>query len=137
MRSCVTYELNRRQHQQGFTLIELLVVLLIIGLISGLVIPRLSSVFSSTRLTYERDDILESIASLGTQALNTRQRLVIGAADAALPFELPADWRLQVERPIIYQPNGTCLGGKLFLSNTKQTYQVVLNPPFCKPDMSS
>jgi len=48
----------------GFTLLELLVVLFLLSLIAAVAIPRLTQVYNSVQIAYEREEALAQIGSL-------------------------------------------------------------------------
>jgi general secretion pathway protein G len=58
---------------RGFSLIELLVVLVILGLIGGLVAPRVMSQFDSARVDAARAQLTRLAADLDIYRLNTGQ----------------------------------------------------------------
>lgn len=139
---------------RGYTLLELLVVLLIFSLLSALVIPRLTTVYHSFQLAFTRDEIIAQIGSLGYQAFQQGQNLkliryppdAIENVDAEnvdaekeiekqqpLPLELPDGWQIHTETPVIFQANGVCRGGTVFVHYQEQVFRLLLEPPFCQP----
>lgn len=135
---------------RGYTLLELLVVLLIFSLLSALVIPRLTAVYHSFQLAFIRDEIIAQIGSLGYQAFQQGQNLkliryppnAIENVDSdeeeieeqpPLPLELPDGWQIHTETPIIFQANGVCLGGTVFVHYQEHIFRLLLEPPFCQP----
>lgn len=134
---------------RGYTLLELLVVLLIFSLLSALVVPRLTAVYRSFQLAFTRDEIIAQIGSLGYQAFQQGQnlKLIRYPPDAIeninseeeieeqqlLPLELPDGWQIYTENPVIFQANGVCLGGTVFVHYQEQIFRLLLEPPFCQP----
>jgi len=57
----------------------------------------------------------------------------VTAADATLV--LPENWRLSVDKPIIYQASGFCEGGTVKLAIGDQTYAYALKAPTCKAEL--
>ena len=131
----------------GFTLIELLVVLLVFSLVAGLVIPRLTKVYNSWQITLERDEILNQLSSLNYYAFQKHIDVTLtqyppqpdSKSDkpreiAALPLKLPDHWQIQTEQPVIFQANGVCSGGIVYLEYLEHTFTATaqLEPPFCR-----
>ena len=53
---------------KGFTLLEVLFVLLLIGLVGGLVVPRVGLIYDNMVLRGEREQILRDLADLPWEA---------------------------------------------------------------------
>lgn len=140
---------------RGFTLLELLVVMLLLGLLAGIAMPRLTQIYDSLTGAATLDDILSRINALGYQALREGRAFELGEypppvratladeegepaeadapepSGAPPPLELPPRWRLRADPPIRYHANGVCDGGTLELSLEDKVYQIELSPPFC------
>lgn len=120
----------------GFTLLELLIVLLVLGLVSGLVLPRLSNIYDGMVTMYERDDILVQLNSLHFKVFQYGQ--VFDLISYPLPpnspklLEFPQSWTLKTEAPIRFRSNGSCSGGHLTLSHGEDNFVLKLEPPFCR-----
>jgi prepilin-type N-terminal cleavage/methylation domain-containing protein len=127
----------------GFTLIELLVVLLIFSLLVGLAIPRLTTMYERTQAAYERDEVLARLGELGYLAFQQRRDFSLTTYPAEqvseeekpdeIPLELPEGWQVRAQAPILFFANGACQGGLVSLIHEEQSFQVKLEPPFCKP----
>jgi general secretion pathway protein G len=122
---------------RGYTLIELLIVVLLLGLVSGLALPRLSRMYDSGQMAFEKDDVLRQIASLGHKAFTESRTITIPSftADQAtqVPLALPDGWALSAARPIVYLPNGVCSGGTLTVQYKDRAFELLLEPPLCRP----
>ncbi|SEH04852.1 Uncharacterised protein [Candidatus Venteria ishoeyi] len=120
-------------------MLEILIVLLLIGLLSALVMPRLSGIYDSIQAAMQRDEVFSQINALGYLAFQQKQGFVLESlpmVSSTLPLELPADWTLQTETPIYYLANGACSGGRIYLQYQQHTEQeqnwvADLSPPFC------
>ena len=130
---------------KGFTLLELTIVLAILGIVSALALPNLQNLYASVTRRSDRDLALDQIARLGADALLSRHGLIIWPGDAALQgeeleagyarrgLELPADWGFELDRPLLVQPNGVCLGAHLTLIDPRgRRTEHDLEPPFCR-----
>lgn len=120
----------------GFTLLELLIVLLVLGLVSGLVLPRLSNIYDGMVTMYERDDILVQLNSLHFKVFQYGQVFDLISyplpKDAPKLLELPPNWTLTTETPIRFRSNGSCSGGHLTLLHGEESFSIKLEPPFCR-----
>lgn len=116
--------------QRGFTLIELLVVLTLIGLIAGTVGPNFFEAAQRMGSKNDEQQIRQQVNGLPLAALHAGESLYINEQGA--PFSMPEGWGLIARRPIVYQPNGVCLGGMLELLHDERKQQFLLIPPFCQ-----
>ena len=137
--------LNRRKRASGFTLLELIVVLVILGVIGALALPNLQNLYASATRRADRDIALDQIARLGAEALLNGRGYVVwpaatpwegelpGAGYARRELELPADWGFELDRPLLVQANGVCLGARLTLVDPRgQRTGHDLEPPCCR-----
>ncbi len=133
----------------GFTLLELLVVLVLLGAVVGVALPNLSQLYNSVSARIERDTILDQLGSLGAQAHSQQRTLVV--FDSREPLEtqfeqypslanypqfdlqLPTNWQLHLEQPLIARANGVCLGGELrLIREGVEQMHLNLKPPYCR-----
>ena len=63
--------LSGQESMQGFTLIELIVVILILGLLAGLVVPRLFRHVTQAKITVAKAQIAAFQTALGAYKLDT------------------------------------------------------------------
>ena len=134
----------------GFTLLELLVVLSLLGLVTALAVPNLQRLYASVSRTTERDYILDQFEGLGRDALANRRAYVVferppvPEAAAAYPgyesrtIDVPEDWRIGLDRPLVVRANGFCLGGELTLMHQgTRVVRTTLAPPYCRADIDA
>ena len=149
MRTSDTCRKEARRPRRGFTLLELLVVLAVLGLATALAMPNLQRLYAAATQASERDYVLDQFSALGREAMmRGRAYVVFGNAPPPDPAEtaryaeyetyvvdVPAGWRLGLDRPLVVLANGVCLGGALTLSHEETAaVRVELAPPYCRVD---
>ena len=137
------------RHVAGITLVELLVVLTLLVAITALVLPNFERLTESATRTTQREHILNQFAGLGAAAmLDGRDYVVLGTDVAAdvddhdalvgrtrYPLDVPDDWEIRLDEPILVRASGVCLGGRLTLVHeTLEPIHIELKPPFCRVD---
>ena len=126
---------------RGYTLLELLIVMALIGLMTGIALPRMATLYESFKWAGERDEALLSIAELGYQAYKQGRSFDLSDFPAPeqeqknIPLHLPGGWRLSTAKPVHYRHNGICDGGTLRLHFKERTVDIVLQSPHCRPEV--
>jgi prepilin-type N-terminal cleavage/methylation domain-containing protein len=118
---------------KGYSLIEILVVLVILGLITALVIPNVTALLGSRERAVKLKELNGILAMMPLKATTQVNgiRLAVGSTIGEIED-------VEVTQEIVVLPNGYCIGGEVYLSQTEQTFAVL--PPLCElqnitPDM--
>lgn len=123
--------------QRGFTMIELLVVLVILGLTSALVLPKFPAIYERFKGKAEEDKFYQSLSVLSLRAYTQQTQLVLDEKSVRTLLDLPEAWQITIEKPIVYQVNGICLGGSVGLSVNGIARQISLKAPYCDPSRAA
>lgn len=125
--------------ERGYTLLEILMVLALLGLMSGIAMPKLTTVYAGVQWANERDDVLRQIAGLGFSAFRQGKELELShypeAGSKTLPLKLPSGWELEAVPPILYKSNGVCLGGRLRLICGERSLMLQIRAPQGQPEI--
>lgn len=99
-------------HKAGFTLLELLVVMSMVGLMTGIVAPRLWQWVEGARERKALDALHSALNTLPVRTFFKGQAMqVTSTRESTLPL-LPG-WRLEVAPPLFYEANGMTGGGRI------------------------
>jgi len=115
----------------GFSLIEMIVVLVLLGLVSGMAVPRLTKLFDSLQTQNQINDIKNTIqgapldAYINGHSLNLSEYLQQSAV-------VPDGWELAFPQPILIKANGICLGGDMRLLILGESVNYKISAPFCR-----
>ena len=144
----------------GFTLLELLLVIVLLGFLVSLILPRLDQLYLSFLFWLDQDRVEREIAALGGRAylegkalsLSTWPPAAPGSAAAAttprpaavagaeplagigepVKLALPEGWRVVVDPPILFRPDGACSGGQVVIEAGEVRRSFRLEPPRCR-----
>jgi len=116
----------------GFTLLEMMVVLALVALALGIILPRLGAFTDGVGAAYERETVIEAVASLGLVARSEGQRIVFEGEISELPGDIPEGWKIENESPIIFHASGACDGGSVRLVGRGREFVYELSPPRCR-----
>jgi len=128
----------------GFTLIEILFVLVIVGMLAGIALPRLASLYSSVENASQRRAIQDQIEGLGYLAYASGKPILLTSSGASAketigyPLQLPIGWTVDVPQPLRYSSQGFCAGGALTIVDPgggTEAYR--LQMPLCKLEPAS
>lgn len=110
---------------KGYSLIEILVVLVILGLITALVIPNVTALLGSRERAVKLKELNGILAMMPLKATTQVNgiRLAVGSTIGEIED-------VEVTQEIVVLPNGYCIGGEVYLSQTEQTFAVL--PPLCE-----
>ena len=127
----------------GFTLIEILVVLAIMGMLTSIALPRLTSAYASVERSAQRRAIQDQIEGLGYLAYASGKPIVLEASNLAgtqtkdYPLQIPNGWLINLPKPMRYSSRGICAGGKLSLvAPDGSTEEFRLNAPLCRLEVA-
>jgi type IV fimbrial biogenesis protein FimT len=81
------------QHPSGFTLVELLVVMAVVGVLSGLAVPRFTDLFQRYRVDAVHQELLASLQLARVEALRLGVAVVVERqTGCATALESPQHW---------------------------------------------
>jgi len=92
---------------KGFTLLELLVVMALVGMLTGIIAPRLWQWIEGTQQRTRLDALRGVLQHLPEQAFFDAKARRPQHAD--LP--IPEGWRVELPKALVYEPNGMTNGG--------------------------
>ncbi|NNM51609.1 MAG: prepilin-type N-terminal cleavage/methylation domain-containing protein [Pseudomonadales bacterium] len=102
---------------EGFTLLELLVVLVIMGMLTALVLPRLRSLEQSSLFYTQQQSLLHDLGRISYLAYSRGHDLTLSnQVISRSVLEIPDGWRVVFPHPILVDFNGFCSGGDVELT---------------------
>lgn len=117
------------QCPRGYTLLEMMVVLVIIGLMTGLVAPRLSSRYESYRNREQLQGVIEQLQLLPRRVRLSGKSMLLSNAeateDAPALLQLPEGWHLSFVPPLQVSALGTCSGSRAQIDSAQRDSQAV------------
>ncbi len=129
---------TRSNRSRGFTLLEILMVLVLLGLVSSLIVPRVGLIYDNLVLRGERDQLLRDIHLLSIDANTRRSDIVAGVVQAtgAQVMSVPDGWNVAFSDGLVFKSNGFCTGGVITLSHqSDRVWNYSLAAPFCEPEL--
>ena len=101
------------------------------GLVASLALPAFARFYEGFVRRQLIDQVSNLISSAGWYSYSTSESMEL------VPFvreriELPANWQLRSEEPIIVDSTGVCFGGDVYLISPEQSQVFRLEPPFCQ-----
>ncbi|MBI2382258.1 MAG: prepilin-type N-terminal cleavage/methylation domain-containing protein [Gammaproteobacteria bacterium] len=119
---------------RGYTLLEMLVVLVILGLMSGVVGPRIWTQIRVWRESSMIRDVADQIRHLPFEAYSRGHGFHFASEKQArqLLGSLPSDWQVQVITPFRVQANGVCEPGRFAFTVDERTHQIEVQAPLCR-----
>ncbi len=122
----------------GFTLLEILLVLLLLGLVSSLIVPRVGVIYDNLVLRGEREELLRAVQALPVDALTRRSDIVAGFVEAtgAQLLSVPDGWDITFSENLVFKANGFCTGGAVRLTHSSErVWRYRLPAPYCEPEL--
>lgn len=130
--------LAKGKSSSGYTLLEAMVVISLIGLLAGLVLPRLSTLYDGVKWSGEKNEVLRQVTQLGYIAYTRNRNLLLTRYPVPqgmepVPLDLPQGWEIAADKPVRYNAKGVCFGGVIHMKYKERTLTVVLEPPLGIP----
>lgn len=122
---------NSFRHGGGFSLIEVTIVLLMLGLLSAVVMPRMYQLYERLQYRYQVDQIVVALQSAGVQAFSRNEELDIAQYLNERQL-IPQDWILITDGHLKVKANGVCLNGELELKTPREVARIQIQQPFCQ-----
>ena len=125
-------------------------MLALAGLALSLAAPNLQRLYEGFAKRAEQGRMLNQVANLGRQAMLRKRAYAVYATGGELaraaggdqvsgfePYalEVPPEWEVNLDRPLLVRANGVCLGATMTLRyRGEPAARVVLEAPYCRVD---
>lgn len=121
---------------RGFTLLEMLFVLVVVGLLTGLIVPRISGSYQMRELIAQRHSIEDQLNQLPRRVRLTAYPLALPAdldladlGDGRSALQLADGWQISFAPSLEISIMGTCSDSTVQLTNqfnvtVSQSYQI-------------
>ncbi len=121
-------------------MIEMTVVLVILSMVTALAIPNLLTLYKSVERRTLADTAVASFNALGRAAHQQKGGFLLSAPEGQLKtnepsiaVDFPANWTVELSKPIQFLSNGSCLGGDIrIIEDQELLHQQLLEQPFCR-----
>lgn len=142
---------RRRDNAGGFTLLELLLAMALLAFVVSLALPRLEQMYLRFVFWLDQDRIERELAGLSARAYLEGKTLRLATWPLPPPrpdaprtppepeigepvrLSLPEGWRVVVDPPILYRPDGACSGGSVAIESGEVRRSFRLEAPRCRP----
>jgi hypothetical protein len=121
-----------------------MVVLALMAALLAIASPLVVRLYTQVRVAFERRDLEHQLFELPERVQTAGHDAVLADPTARiapanrqrLRLSLPAGWRVEVPKPILYHLTGACDGGDVILSLPPVALHYVLSPPLCRPRLA-
>ena len=124
-----------RPQQAGFTLIEMMVTLVLLGLVVGLVLPNLNSIYNSTSASVTRSELEDQFNRLGVNVASHAKALTVSGENIRALVAIPQDYEIMLPQPLAFSALGVCKGGHVIVEYQREViHSQRLTRPYCHLD---
>lgn len=118
----------------GYTLLEMVVVMAVLALATALVGP---SAYRMAQSWGEADGVaavIRSVEALPFEAQKKGMEILLDGTTPPPPdlLDMPEDWQLQMDSPLVVRANGACSGASAHLVTLRQQVPLTIEAPFCR-----
>jgi prepilin-type N-terminal cleavage/methylation domain-containing protein len=123
------------KREAGYSLLEILVSLGILSLVSTITVVNGIRMVENMTERSAVQKIIETIETARYIALTRESSLVLDPAQPGQPawLDLPEDWTLIPDQPIVFSKSGVCSGGRLTIRTARgQDHVIYAEAPDCR-----
>lgn len=122
---------------RGFSLLELLMVLLFMSLLGSILFPQLSKIRDASLFNSEKLQLTHAIQSLPLFCMQNGRAIQLdkiptGIVEIDKQLNIPKDWNIIVQKPLVINANGFCLDGQLVVKKYDRELSLKVISPNCQ-----